>query len=272
MNISVLGGNKGEISFNCEIDYILEIIGGSYTERDKNPLLANLQNISSARLAKKRGDLEAAKYYKQKLISVTYNATFEKNRRKDCVKELSGLIYLDYDNVDTVVYKERMKMYKFVKACFVSSGGTGISVLVQVDGLTEYNFTANVIKVHNLLNYAGLDVGCKDITRMTYLSHDNEIYINYRVEALRAIEPSFNTIVRQEVSSSTEGLRIAFNTAKKKYGEMADGNKNNWLMTFFGTNLRVGVDRHTAISYAITNFDAPMKDIEAKGNYVYDNY
>ena len=108
----------------------------------------------------------------------TPNACFNDRRTLSDLKNLTSLIFLDFDKqVDPTFFTT----IPFVYASWLSFGGQGHSVLIAVKGLTRDRF----LMVWNYLNhYFGqrnfiIDPQTKDITRQVVISSDPDLFMNH---------------------------------------------------------------------------------------------
>ena len=123
---------------------------------------------------------EKKKELKKKLPYVTFCGTF--NQRSIAgLKQHSGLACLDFDHVDNLtdlIIDINNDSYTF--ASFISPSGDGLKVLVKiplVDNDDDYkDYYLELINYFS--QYHVLDNGTKDISRATFLSYDDNLYIN----------------------------------------------------------------------------------------------
>lgn len=76
--------------------------------------------------------------YKSKTITWTPNGTFSEYRRKDCLINLSGFIYLD---IDTDIDTKSLTAIPYVYAIWESFSGEGYGLLIKVTGINLYNYS-----------------------------------------------------------------------------------------------------------------------------------
>lgn len=106
----------------------------------------------------------------------TASGTFE-HRSNAAIKEHSGLIAIDFDEVDNVnLYAGLLATDPYTFACFRSISHRGLCVLVKIDpekhresfeGLQNYYF--NLLKLP-------IDPACKDLSRPRYVSYDPDLF------------------------------------------------------------------------------------------------
>ena len=125
-----------------------------------------------------------------RLPAITFSGTFER-RSNDAFDVHSGFVCLDFDDVeDPAEMRDRLTdESRHIRAAFVSPSGTGVKVLVPVlvvDADTgeerlplsdaEHKQVWSAVAARFPL--ASLDSGCKDVSRLCYVSHDPELAEN----------------------------------------------------------------------------------------------
>jgi len=125
-------------------------------------------------------DKKSRNELKSKLPYVTFCGTFS-SRANINLRKHSGLACLDFDNVaDLEDLKSSINKDNFTFSSFVSPSGNGLKVLVKiplVDNDDDYKeYYAALLDYFS--KYYKLDEGTKDIARATYLSYDENLYLN----------------------------------------------------------------------------------------------
>ena len=115
---------------------------------------------------------------KSKLPYFTVCGTF-KQRRNDSLVHASGLIAIDFDEVENIqMYTNLLRDDKYTFASFRSVSGRGICCIVKInpekhkesfEGLANYYFSLLKIPI---------DPACKDVSRPRYISYDPDLYHN----------------------------------------------------------------------------------------------
>ena len=184
--------------------------------------LETIQNGSFANeIAKARSivDLEEYRKYKQTLPAVTFCGKFKSPRGRDNILEATGFIIADIDHIDDVDGTFSVICNDpYVWFAFRSPSGTGIKVGLRHASIKcdddiksfyssmEYYFkeTYNVIT----------DKSCKDISRLTFLSHDPQTFINTSAEFFPIEEWTPPAKERQQSGGASPDSR-EINYAKK---------------------------------------------------------
>ena len=133
-------------------------------------------------------DPEKKKIIKGSLSAVTFCGTFI-TRKKDKLKQGSGLAILDFDKVENLLeYKEKLKINPLIFACWISPSGNGLKALVRITVIKnddDYKFIFKQLK--DL--FPDLDDSGKDISRLCFESYDPDIYINLESKLFIPIYP-----------------------------------------------------------------------------------
>lgn len=134
--------------------------------------------------------------YKQKIPAVVVSGTFNESVKNANLKEHSGYICVDVDNIETNNIEElktKLSNDKYVESYFTSCGGVGLAVIIKIDaskhlesflGLEDYFF-----RIYNTT----IDKTCKNVSRLRFYSYDNNIYINKKSKVFKEyIKPIYN--------------------------------------------------------------------------------
>lgn len=117
------------------------------------------------------------------LPAITVSGTFEGGHSADNLKDHSGYIAMDFDDLTDVDKAfSRLKDDKYTSAIFKSVSGQGLCVLVRIVpskheeaflGLERYYFTEYSYQV---------DQATKDVSRLRFVSYDPNLYTNIDAE------------------------------------------------------------------------------------------
>lgn len=148
--------------------------------KDVTYYLDRIQNGKHEKIIKElRAELNPDKKKKIKgsLPAVTFCGTF-KTRKKDQLKEGSGLAILDFDKLsDVFEYKDKLKSNDYIFACWISPSGDGLKALVKIPIIGNDSDYKNVYKQLCVI-FPDLDTSGSDISRLCFESYDPDIYIN----------------------------------------------------------------------------------------------
>ena len=199
---------------------------------------------------------------KSNLEYVTFCGTFS-TRANSNLKQHSGLACLDFDKVlDLTDLRIDVNNDTFTFASFVSPSGNGLKVLVKiplVDNNDDYqDYYIELIKHYS--KYATLDEGTKDIARATYLSFDDNLFINIDSEIFtdkfyRPI-PTETKIINIPI---TDGNIIAERLDKWFQKRWNSVNRNNNLHAYARQMNSFGVDRSICEQYLLRYGDSSKK-------------
>lgn len=134
---------------------------------------------------------------KKFLPAVTFSGTFESkpayvkrkgiyelvSKRDDHLLEYTGLLVIDIDNISEKEVRRIKSLCKddiFLYTCFLSPSG-GLKMLYEVDALEEHHRGASFEQVKEYVEAfysCEVDKSGKNISRLCYVSYDDNIYIN----------------------------------------------------------------------------------------------
>ncbi len=250
-----------KVGSDSELAEIIECIkNGDYKE-----------DINSIRYAVHSEDLKTADEIKSKLVGFTTSGTFGTARTKENITSYSKMICLDFDKLD---HQELQEILTIIKICnytyvsFISPSGNGIKVIVKVNCDADGHEEAYIQVAEHYKSITGIDYDkkCKDITRLCFISYDEDIYVNKNSEIfnpiseIKTVETS-KPIVNQ--SSNTDILLdkcLKFTEQKEQYHE---GNRNNFIHLFASNANRFGIYQEDTLNFCLNNFDLQTKEIES---------
>lgn len=139
---------------------------------------------------------------KKKLPAVTFSGTFSPSRNKNSLKRGTGFIVADVDHIDDVERIFRLLIKdKYVYFVFRSPSGEGLKVGLRAKGIhsdAEHKAFYFAIERYFLDVYdIKIDPACKDISRLTFLSYDPELFKNenatyFPIKKLSPTQPEFD--------------------------------------------------------------------------------
>lgn len=175
----------GEISISDVVEFI------------RNPKPKTVRIVAEVRRLVALGDKESedqAREIKKGLAAVTLSGTF-KRRNKASLVNHSGLIILDFDKLTTDELAEawtKLSADPHVLIAFRSPSGAGIKGAVRVPipesetgHLSAWFACERYFKeTHGLT----LDIQCKDVCRLSFLSHDADCFHNENAQRLETAQ------------------------------------------------------------------------------------
>lgn len=176
-----------------KVNYFKTLKSVSPDERPKDAAfyLDRIQNGTNEKIITKlraEVDPEKKKLIKNSLPGVTFCGTFSQ-RKKDALKEGSGLAILDFDKLENCIeYKNKLKENPLIFSAWISPSGNGVKALVKIPVITS---DADYKNIYNQLLeiFPDIDKSGSDITRLCFESHDPEIYINLDSEKFIPVYP-----------------------------------------------------------------------------------
>lgn len=172
MNVSVFH-NFNEVTENLTITAILEQIrDGRYKEK-----------VLHLRELLENGNKKEYEFHKKSLPAFTPSATFKGGRKLEYLNAYSGLIILDLDKIPNEgigEIKSKAISCPFTFASFISPGGNGLKILIHTNATPLFHRRAfdSVFSFYSQLLNQTIDPSGKDITRLCFVSWDEELYYN----------------------------------------------------------------------------------------------
>jgi hypothetical protein len=209
-------------------------------------------------------DKNEKKKIKNSLFAFTPSMTLYTDRKISEGDTYTGLIHLDYDNIDDVSKTIKyIKSIAYTYACFISPSGNGVKVFVRVSsGMDKHKDAFN-----NLRNYYDTRIGevsdnsVKDLNRLCFVSHDPGLYLN---------EDSKEFNYLNFINDKTLQDLWEFTSRKESY---RDGNRNNFIHLFACNANRSGIDINEVKNYCFSLSDSTIKseEIEKTIESAYNN-
>src|SRR5690606_35350957 len=142
----------------------------------------------------------------------TFSGTFTK-RINDGLKKHSGLLVLDFDDMDAVVladFKSKVVVIEWVCAAWISPSGNGLKVLVKINPKYHYE---SFVELEDFFegNFSLLvDKSGKDVARACFVSCDPDVYYNPHATVYEAqpIEEPFELVQEKSVRLVKEEKQI----------------------------------------------------------------
>lgn len=201
-----------------------------------------------------------AEAIKKNLPAITFTGMFGSSRTMDKLISYTQLIVLDIDDVppqQILEVKERAKAIENTLLVFISPSGMGIKIVVPVNSTVEFHDQAynQVCDLYEGELGVKVDRTTKDITRLTFLSLDEECDINrevvdFQVSGIPAklVDPTDNNLEKS--------IKYAVYYATKK-GEFKKGKRNNFIFRTSCNCNRFGLNQGMVLMYMIEKYAAP---------------
>ena len=146
-----------------------------------------VKQIERCRTLKSQNNENEYKEEKRKLPSFTATATFQGERKAVNLTKYNSLAVIDIDNVEDVEKaKEDVSKLPFIIYAAKSVGGKGLFCLIRVDGdISDYIKHWYALKDDFANIGLKVDESCKDVSRLRFVSYDENPYINYHATIYR---------------------------------------------------------------------------------------
>jgi hypothetical protein len=204
---------------------------------------------------------------KSKIPCITWASLIEEERNLKNVKELSGFIYLDFDNQDVEVDEYTYAQWK-------SLSGQGCGKLIKVDNLTKENFKSTLEFL--LDNYDTADK-LSDMCRLNILSSDKDLYYNNNSQSIQAVNPRIvdykPNLITIDVNSDkyvTEVCLMAYRHCLKTNKTFTDGCKHLSCVSYFAVTNQFGIALEEA-NYQLMKWFVHQNSIKI-GKDIYKRY
>jgi hypothetical protein len=204
---------------------------------------------------------------KSKIPCITWASLIQDERRLSNVKELSGFIYLDFDN-------QEVETDEYTYAQWSSLSGQGCGKLIKVDNLTQKNFKSTFDFL--LDNYDTADK-LSDSTRLNIFSADKDLYYNDKSTSIQAVEPRIveykPLLITIDVNSDKyvkEVCNMSYNHCMKNNKTFTDGCKHISCVSYFAVTNQFGIPLEEA-NYNLTRWFIHQNSIKI-GKDIYKRY
>lgn len=197
----------------------------------------------------RNADEEVQNELKKKLPWVTLSGCFEGSRRKEKFNaENVEFVQADFDHIENPLeLKHKLSKLECVKMCFISPSGKGVKAIIHVEKVCK-DFLTIWKNVHGyLMEETGceIDVATKDISRLMFLSYDENCYINYNSIPLQITETE-NIEVRDNIPIKEEKQTNMFKTDSNNDFAKVRGALNYVDCEDYQVWLKVGMALHNS--------------------------
>ena len=150
-------------SSDIDIKYAIDLIRGEQYKSD----IERLRNSS---------DPHVRNVIKKNLDYFTFSGRFKK-RLTESLIEHSGILCLDFDDINPEEYFDYICQQEFTLACFRSPSGNGLKVLVKIQPQFHLQSFVALTKFFETASLC-VDQSGKDVTRACFVSYDPQAYFN----------------------------------------------------------------------------------------------
>lgn len=231
-------------------------------------------DINLIRSLIEKGLFEKANLYKRNLPAFTPSGIFLRNRKREALTDYNSLIVIDIDkikDVNILELKQRIESNEYVFACFISPSGYGLKILVKTDAsLESHEMAFDQLKIYfeSVFNIV-IDKSGKDVTRLCFVSFDENIYINTESEIF-IVQVKGNTDLLQQVA----GIELIYNACKKftqNKIRFSEGNRNNFVYLLACNCNRSGVPYDLCTQFILNDFKYSETEVSASIKSAYSH-
>ena len=234
---------------------------------------AGSAQASSVAKVRSAGTKDAADKHKSRLPAVTLSGTFEGPHKKDALRVYSGLLQLDFDKVSDgspegvgrlASLRAQLVADPHTLIVFLSPSGEGVKGVCRVDASSgEHGLAFESARLH-YLELTGLEIDTKasDISRLCYLSNDEDAYFNPGAIPLKKRSVNVQNAVFErsqiaqpkvlEATSPEETMNWCCEQVQKGqgfYNQGTPGNRNNFANNLAVMAKKYGVPEPDAAYY-----------------------
>ena len=253
--------NFNEQQANKQLDDTLKAIGSGVWK----------QQIEKLRECLTKGNQDGFERLKKSLPAFTPSGLFAGGRKLEYLKEYSGFVILDIDKLSNDKLSDvKQKAIKstLCYACFISPSGTGLKILVPVNA-DKASHKETFIQLQNhfekLLDVE-IDKSGKDVTRLCFVSHDPDIFINFNAGTFQ--------IEQTQCFASQNDLQaiycdaLHFTVKKESY---TTGNRNNFIFLLANNLNRKGVSLNDALKLILSEYTYNDTEVTTTVKSAYNN-
>jgi len=215
MKVSIFK-NFNQVEENLDLAIILEQIKtGKYKAE-----------ISELRELLNQDKAEEYNEQKRSLPAFTPSGLFKGGRKLEFLKEYSGCMVLDLDKLNQEQLnnsKLKIREIPYTYSCFISPSGQGLKILVKVFSRPVYHKKVfeQIKEYYEKKLTLPIDPSGKDITRLCFISFDEDIFINTTA-----------SVFQPEIYIVEEDIENVVKKIEQSAIDLTD-NYNNWLKIGF---------------------------------------
>jgi hypothetical protein len=204
---------------------------------------------------------------KLQLPVVCFNGEFIR-RKNDLLKSSSGLMVLDFDDLeDPVGKRNELANHPCIFSAWISPSGTGVKALLKIHQVKSDNEFKDVFKQVER-QFEGLDKSGKDIARACFESYDPDIYVNIDADKFKFVfEPiSVNIDIGQVTNiplTDQDAIANRLMTWFKKHWDI--NARNNSLFKLASAFNDFGIAKMTCQNYLYTFAQSDFNELEIDG-------
>lgn len=212
--------------FHVQLDSVLQAIKTGRYKDKVNEIREEADDNRRRQLKSKLPCVCFCGEFSNGIEKVKDGRTFISYRDDKSLTKHSGLVPIDIDGVDDInKVKDNLKSFPFIYALWVSSSGKGIHGLVKIGDPNKHSqhYRALLSKIN------GLDSTAQNVSRILYVSYDEDIYVNRSCETFYDIEQEQEKkTVYHQGDGSTDFKKI--DIACRMVRSAPDGEKHHQLL------------------------------------------
>ncbi|MDC6387538.1 VapE family protein [Maribacter sp. PR1] len=198
---------------------------------------------------------------KRGLTGFTPCGTFKVSRKEGNLKEYSGLIVLDLDNLGIrklPKIKQQAIHDPHTLAVFVSPSGAGLKILVQVDSDKDLHAVAfkQVAEYYESLLNLEVDKSGKDVSRLCFISYDPELFYNPNSKAFQIVD-----LIEEQFSKAL--------VLTSKSNQFIEGQRNNFVYSLACNCNRLGIPIKAATKFIMGKYAYDRDEVLSTINSAY---
>lgn len=185
---------------------------------------------------------------KKYLPCVCFSGTFAKREDSGLLTH-SGLICLDFDDVEVEDAISQFRKWSYTFACWVSPRGNGVKVLVRIANPQKHREHFLSLKKH----LPEADPSGINVSRVCYESYDPDLYYNPNsLVWTECINVEFlPTGIAKETDKIYQSLK---KWAENSKGGFKSGNRNMFVFLLSGALCRAGVSQQEAVRIIVSDY------------------
>lgn len=196
------------------------------------------------------------KELKKKLPCIIFSGVFSQRNKKSLV-EHSGLMVIDYDNVEDVQsFKSELTQNEHVYLCFESPSGNGVKAVVKIPKCDADTHARYFKSYENDFPSKYLDTGGSNVDRVCFESYDPDIYINNdaTIYSPTLEDRGHNSTEKPPLLPITEEDRIIEKILSWNWDKsFVEGQRNNYIFDLSGAFCEYGVNRQYAEEFILNH-------------------
>ncbi len=179
--------------------------------------------IEKCRNFTKKNDYDSYKTLKIKLPIVTFCGKFNNGRKLENLEVYNNIMILDIDNIElsNIPYiKDKLRNDKYIYSVWLSPSNEGLKALVKVySSPEEHKLSFNSLKEYFKTKYnITLDNSGSDITRLCFVSWDENLYLNLNSEIY------YDKLIEEEgVVSKSKSKKLPLSKSLNKSAYATEG-------------------------------------------------